>query len=67
MPLLPARAQAPTVKIGVLTDMSGPYQDLAGPGVEPALSGPTFNMFCGSIQAIDPPPSPTDDTEIEGM
>jgi branched-chain amino acid transport system substrate-binding protein len=30
---LPARAQQPaTIKVGVLTDMSGPYQDLAGPG-----------------------------------
>ncbi len=28
----PARAQAATIKVGVLTDMSGPYQDLAGPG-----------------------------------
>lgn len=28
-----ARAQtAPTIKLGVLTDMSGPYRDLAGPG-----------------------------------
>src|SRR3954447_26088039 len=28
-----ARAQAaPTLKIGCLTDMSGPYKDLAGPG-----------------------------------
>jgi len=27
-----ARAQANTLKIGVLTDMSGPYRDLAGPG-----------------------------------
>ena len=25
-----ARAQAPTIKIGVLTDLSGPYQDIAG-------------------------------------
>jgi len=28
----PARAQASTIKIGVLADMSGMYQDLAGPG-----------------------------------
>lgn len=28
----PARAQSATVKFGVLTDMSGPYRDLAGPG-----------------------------------
>lgn len=27
-----ARAQANSIKIGVLTDMSGPYRDLAGPG-----------------------------------
>ena len=27
-----AGAQTPTVKFGVLTDMSGPYQDVAGPG-----------------------------------
>ena len=26
-----ARAQAPALKIGVLTDLSGPYKDLAGP------------------------------------
>src|SRR5438105_4702606 len=26
----PARAQTPTVKIGVLNDMSGPYRDLGG-------------------------------------
>ena len=26
-----ARAQAPTLRIGILTDLSGPYQDLAGP------------------------------------
>ena len=31
--LLPARAQGqPTLRIGCLTDMSGPYKDLAGPG-----------------------------------
>jgi len=27
-----ASAQAPTIKFGVLTDMSGPYQNVAGPG-----------------------------------
>ena len=27
-----ARAQAPTLRIGVLTDMSGPYRDIDGPG-----------------------------------
>ena len=27
-----AGAQAPTIKFGVLTDMSGPYQNVAGPG-----------------------------------
>ena len=32
LPLLPVRAQTPSIKIGVLTDMSGPYQDIAGPG-----------------------------------
>jgi branched-chain amino acid transport system substrate-binding protein len=33
MPMRPARAQAkPALKIGCLTDMSGPYKDLAGPG-----------------------------------
>src|ERR1700684_3835966 len=25
------RAQTPSLKLGVLTDLSGPYQDLAGP------------------------------------
>jgi branched-chain amino acid transport system substrate-binding protein len=32
LPALRARAQGPALKIGVLTDMSGPYKDLAGPG-----------------------------------
>ena len=27
-----ARAQAPTIRLGVLTDMSGPYRDPTGPG-----------------------------------
>jgi branched-chain amino acid transport system substrate-binding protein len=30
MPLAPARAQAKGIKIGVLTDMSGPYQNVGG-------------------------------------
>jgi branched-chain amino acid transport system substrate-binding protein len=30
-PLARARAQMPTLKIGVLTDLSGPYKDLGGP------------------------------------
>src|SRR6188474_3174430 len=29
-PALPARAQQPTIKIGVLNDQSGPYRDLSG-------------------------------------
>jgi branched-chain amino acid transport system substrate-binding protein len=34
-----ARAQAaPTLKIGCLTDMSGPYKDLAGPGAVAAVN-----------------------------
>jgi branched-chain amino acid transport system substrate-binding protein len=34
-----AKAQtAPTLKIGCLTDMSGPYKDLAGPGAVAALN-----------------------------
>ncbi len=28
-----ARAQAPTIRIGVLSDMSGPYRDISGPNV----------------------------------
>jgi branched-chain amino acid transport system substrate-binding protein len=32
LPFAAARAQAATIKVGVLTDMSGPYQDIAGPG-----------------------------------
>ena len=32
LPALPARAEKPTLKIGVLTDLSGPYKDAAGPG-----------------------------------
>ncbi len=31
IPLIGARAQTPSLKIGVLTDLSGPYKDLAGP------------------------------------
>jgi len=31
LPLIGAKAQAPSLKIGVLTDLSGPYKDLAGP------------------------------------
>ncbi len=27
----PARAQVPTIKLGVLTDLSGPYKDIGGP------------------------------------
>ena len=34
-----AKAQTtPTLKIGCLTDMSGPYKDLAGPGAVAALN-----------------------------
>ena len=39
-PLVPAMARAlgtPTLKIGCLTDMSGPYKDLAGPGAVNAV------------------------------
>jgi branched-chain amino acid transport system substrate-binding protein len=31
VPLVPARAQRPKIKIGVLTDLSGPYRDAVGP------------------------------------
>jgi branched-chain amino acid transport system substrate-binding protein len=31
VPLLRGRAEVPTIRIGVLTDMSGPYRDVAGP------------------------------------
>src|SRR5215475_13740874 len=31
LPVLRARAQAPTIKIGVLNDMSGPYMNTGGP------------------------------------
>lgn len=38
VPVRTGRAQAqPTLKIGCLTDMSGPYKDLAGPGAVAAL------------------------------
>jgi branched-chain amino acid transport system substrate-binding protein len=38
LPVVRARAQAtPTLKIGCLTDMSGPYKDLAGPGAVAAV------------------------------
>ena len=33
LPFAPAaRAQQPTIRIGVLSDMSGPYRDISGPG-----------------------------------
>jgi branched-chain amino acid transport system substrate-binding protein len=31
LPLARARAQTPTLKLGVLTDLSGPYKDIGGP------------------------------------
>jgi branched-chain amino acid transport system substrate-binding protein len=31
LPVLPARAQTPTIKIGILGDQSGVYRDLSGP------------------------------------
>jgi branched-chain amino acid transport system substrate-binding protein len=31
LPVRRARAQAPTIKLGVLTDLSGPYKDIGGP------------------------------------
>jgi len=31
LPLARARADAPTLKLGVLTDLSGPYKDIGGP------------------------------------
>jgi branched-chain amino acid transport system substrate-binding protein len=38
LPLVRARAQAePVLKIGCLTDLSGPYKDLAGPGAIAAV------------------------------
>lgn len=38
VPVVGARAQAkPTLKIGCLTDLSGPYKDLAGPGAIAAV------------------------------
>ncbi len=40
-PLLPARAQAPTIRLGVLNDQSGPYRDDGGPtGVACARQAP---------------------------
>jgi branched-chain amino acid transport system substrate-binding protein len=43
-PIAAPRAQTATIKVGVLTDMSGPYQDLAGPGSVAAtqLAGSEF-------------------------
>jgi branched-chain amino acid transport system substrate-binding protein len=32
LPAWPARAEKPTLKLGVLTDLSGPYKDGTGPG-----------------------------------
>jgi branched-chain amino acid transport system substrate-binding protein len=39
LPLVGARAQGtkPVLKIGCLTDLSGPYKDLAGPGAVSAM------------------------------
>ena len=37
-PVLLRAQSAPTLKIGCLTDMSGPYKDLAGPGAVAALN-----------------------------
>ncbi len=31
LPLVPARAQSAKIRIGVLTDLSGPYRDATGP------------------------------------
>ena len=40
-PLLPARAQTPTIRLGVLNDQSGPYRDDGGPtGVACARQAP---------------------------
>ena len=49
LPFALARAQASTVKIGVLTDMSGPYQDIAGPGAVAAT-----NIAAAEFMAANP-------------
>jgi len=43
LPLARARAQTPTLKIGVLTDLSGPYKDLGGPNA----------TICAQLAAAD--------------
>lgn len=48
---LPARAQTPGLKIGVLTDMSGPYKDLAGPGAVQATQMAVAEFASKGIKA----------------
>jgi branched-chain amino acid transport system substrate-binding protein len=48
----PARAQAAKLKIGCLTDMSGPYKDLAGP-VAVAAVHQAIEDFGASAKGID--------------
>src|SRR5580698_7242870 len=65
LPMAKARAQGkPTLKIGCLTDLSGPYKDLAGPGAVAALnqalqefgvSGKDFNVETVSADHLNKP------------
>ena len=55
-----------TANASVIVGLVPPKQKHAGPGLEPALSGPTFNTPKSSIHAIEPPPSPIEVTETVG-
>jgi len=72
LPLSHARAQAAgTIKIGVLTDMSGLYRDLSGPGstacVRQAVSELGALGFKVEVVQADIRTSPMSGTNIGGM
>jgi branched-chain amino acid transport system substrate-binding protein len=52
VPLAGARAQRPVLKFGVLTDLSGPYQDLAGP-LAVAAARQAIDEFGPSAKGFD--------------
>ncbi len=55
-PFARARAQTPTIRIGVLNDQSGPYRDISGP-VSVACARQAVEEF-GRTSRTSPPPSP---------
>jgi branched-chain amino acid transport system substrate-binding protein len=46
-----ARAQAPAVRIGVLSDMSGPYRDISGPELRRA-GAPAVQDFGAAARGL---------------